>query len=86
LEQTLKNLQWLNLGKSRITDDGLKDLTALKSLQWLGLDETQITDSGLKPLAEMKELEVLFMPGAKRVTKRGVAALQKALPKIRIVH
>ena len=46
----LKNLQALDLGRTKVTDAGLKELAGLKSLHALYLDGTQVTDAGLKKL------------------------------------
>ena len=51
----------------------------------LDLSNTQITDAGLKEVAKMKQLIVLILDDTK-VTKAGVAQLQKALPKCKIIH
>ena len=51
----------------------------------LDLSNTQITDAGLKEVAKMKQLIVLILDDTK-VTKAGVAQLQKALPKCSITH
>ena len=45
---------------------------------------TKITDTGLKEVAKLKQLKRLFLEGTK-VTKAGVAELQKALPKCIII-
>ncbi len=42
----LTNLQLLDLGDSKVTDAGLKDLQELKNLHMLDLDGTQITTQG----------------------------------------
>jgi hypothetical protein len=44
---------------------------------------TQITDAGLKEVAKLKNLDTLDLRLTK-VTKAGVAELQKALPKCKI--
>jgi hypothetical protein len=49
------------------------------------LRATQITDAGLVHLKKLKQLETLTLTGA-RVTDAGVADLQAALPRVRIVR
>ena len=44
----------------------------------------QITDAGLKEVAKLKQLRELYFAGTK-ITKVGVAELQKALPKCKIL-
>jgi hypothetical protein len=46
----LKQLKWLDLSDTKVTDAGLGELAALKQLQWLELSETITTDTGLKEL------------------------------------
>jgi hypothetical protein len=80
----LKNLRELNLLGSKITDKGLKRLAGLTSLESLRLEQTNISDAGLKNLEGLKNLQALFVRDTK-VTDAGAAALQKALPKVRVV-
>jgi len=56
-----------------------------KQLRVLSLYNTKVTDAGLKELAGLKQLEQLYL-GDTKVTAAGVAALQKALPKVRITR
>jgi hypothetical protein len=46
----LKGLRSLDLGRTRITDAGLKELAGLKDLRVLDLGETQITPAGVAAL------------------------------------
>ena len=50
----------------------------------LCLSETQVTDAGLQHLAGLTELSVLDLSQT-QVTEEGAAALQDALPKLRIL-
>ena len=59
--------------------------TGFERVRQLDLSNTQITDAGLKEVAKMKQLIVLILDDTK-VTKAGVAQLQKALPKCKIIH
>ena len=80
----LEEVEELSLEGTNITDAGLKELTKLKKLTELVLFGCkQITDTGLKELAKLTRLDVLWLSETK-VTKAGVARLQKALPKCRI--
>jgi hypothetical protein len=68
-----------------VGDAGLKHLAGLKKLNDLNLSHTPVTDQGLeqlKGLTNLKELHLSFT----RVTADGVKALQKALPKCKIVR
>lgn len=44
------------LTRSRITDQGLKELVVLRSVSVLALDDTEITDLGLKVIVEFRNL------------------------------
>jgi hypothetical protein len=64
----------VDLGKTKVTDAGLKDLAGLKQLQWLNLTKTQVTDAGLKHLAGLKQLRELDLRNIK-VTDAGLKHL-----------
>ena len=63
----------------------LESLPVPTSAFGLVLRKIQITDAGLKEVAKMTHLTSLSLYGT-RVTKTGVAELQKALPKCKIHH
>jgi hypothetical protein len=63
----------------------MKELAGHKGLQKLHVGYTVLTDAGLKELAGLAQLQELTLIGT-RVTDAGVAALQKGLPKCRIVR
>ena len=73
----------LDLGRTQVTDAGLKELAGLKSLQTLNLDFTKVTDAGLKELAGLNSLQSLYLWGTK-VTGAGFEELRKALPSCNI--
>ena len=73
----------LYLQGTRITDDGLKQLSGLKNLQILHLEETGVTDAGLNHLTGLVNLKHLYLTDTK-VTAEGVAMLKQAIPKIEI--
>lgn len=81
-----KHLELLAAGDSAITDAGLVHLKQLPKLRALGLvDLKGITDKGLVHVKGMKNLETLNLVGTK-VTDKGVADLQKALPRLFIIR
>ncbi len=82
---TEAEITYLVLGRTKITDVGLKEVAKLRQLTLLDLTGTQITDAGLKEVAKLQKLKELDLTNAKTVTKEGVAELQKALPKCRII-
>lgn len=80
----LKKLQTLDLSHTRVTGTGFKELAGLTSLQALNLGGTQVTDAGIKDLTALKSLKWVNLHRTK-VTAAGVAALQKELPKCKII-
>ncbi len=67
------------LAGTKVTDEGLKELSGLKSLLVLGLNDRLVTYAGLKELVGLKSLRRLSLSGTK-VTAAGLNELQKALP------
>lgn len=82
--KSLTNLERLGLSYTRVGDAGLAHLKGLNALTGLNLIRTQVSDAGLKHLAELRNLALLHLEGT-RVTAEGVAALQRALPKCKII-
>ena len=69
----------LILGNTKVTDDGLKNLTNLQNLTYLSLEATRITSAGLKDVAKLQNLKSLFLHET-QITDEGlkeVAKLQK---------
>jgi hypothetical protein len=64
----------LNLGRTKITDDGLKALEGLKNLRKLHLENTHIGDAGLSHLKNLTTLEYLNLYGT-QVTDSGLSEL-----------
>ena len=80
----LRNLTGLNLSSiPGITDQGLKEVANLQNLRMINLWGINVTDEGLKELAKLQNLRNLLLNNTK-VTKAGVAELQKALPNCQI--
>ena len=75
----------LRLGDSEVSDGDLILLRPFDSLRELNLDHTHITEKGLIYLQSLKELRSLSLHGIP-VTDAGVAALQKALPDLKIIR
>lgn len=65
----------LNLGRTKVTDDGLKSLEGLKNLRKLHLENTHIGDAGLAHLKNLTSLEYLNLYGT-QVTDSGLAELE----------
>jgi YHS domain-containing protein len=75
LKLVAQQVAWLNLAKTKVTDEGLAQIAAFPNLTRLHLENTGITDAGLKHLASLKNLEYLNLYGTK-VTDAGLAQLK----------
>lgn len=84
----LKPLKLIFLSADRcgIGDEQAKVLSEYKVIYHLDLDENPITDAGLLHFKKTKTLLNLQIRGCPNVSTKGVAALQKALPKCQITH
>src|SRR5437870_2879959 len=65
----------VNLGGTKVTDAGLKELKQVKQLTDLNLDDTPVTDAGLKELKHFKQLTALDLK-ATPVTDAGLKELK----------
>jgi internalin A len=76
----------LSLRRTQVTDAGLVRLKGLaRIIHSLDLSGTQVTNAGLghlKDLVYLKEVSLIET----KVTDKGIADLQKALPRARIAH
>ncbi|MCF2443408.1 ribonuclease inhibitor [Dyadobacter sp. CY345] len=66
-----EQITWLKLGKTKITDAGLKEVSKLKNLTRLHLEHTAVGDAGLANLKSLKYLEYLNLVDTK-VSDRGL--------------
>ena len=69
-----KQLIWLKLGGTKITDSALTNVVKLTNLRRLNLENTQITDKGLATLASLSELQFLNLVGT-NITTDGLTPL-----------
>ena len=69
-----KQLAWLKIGHTNITDNGLVYIAACTSLHLLQADYTAITDKGLDQLKNLTALQSLNLTGTK-VTAEGIKKL-----------
>lgn len=67
-------LLWLNLGRTTVTNEGLKIIAQLSSLRQLHLGYTSVNDDGLKQLASLAQLRYLNLVGTP-ITDKGLAHL-----------
>jgi uncharacterized membrane protein len=58
-----KQIVWLNLGRTKITNEGLKTVAQLTSLRQLHLEYTGIDDAGVKALLPLEQLRLLNLVG-----------------------
>ncbi len=80
----LPKLVELSLAGSKVSDLFAAEVGALTKLERLSLAGCTFSDAGLKHLAGLSNLTQLDLTGT-RVTADGIATLQKALPKCKIV-
>ena len=79
----IASLTMLSLDYNRLSDRGIRDLAGMKNLEDLSLNDTDITDSAVPHLSKLKKLEKLSFRRTK-ITAKGLAALQRNLPKCKI--
>ena len=75
LEPLQKQLVWLKLGNTYISDSSLSMLTRFKNLTRLQLDHTKVSDTGLVQLRSLENLQYLNLVGT-QVTAKGVMSLK----------
>ena len=57
---SLKQVRWLDLGGTRITDRGLVEMKEMSRLKMLIVRRTQVTDAGVAELQRMQpQLEIV---------------------------
>lgn len=69
-----ENIAQLDLGRTKITDAGLKTVAELPRLVQLDLRQTAVTDAGLEALTKLKNLQSLNLYGT-QVTDAGLKQL-----------
>lgn len=79
-----KQLVWLRLGGTKITDTGLKEIGKLQNLTRLSLEHTAVSDAGLEALKDLKNLQYLNLFDTK-VSDKGLQALA-GLSNLRTVY
>jgi len=70
-----KQLVWLKLGNTKITDGAMTVIAQCNNLTRLQLDSTHITDKGLASLSALTQLQSLNLIGTK-ITATGLLALK----------
>jgi Leucine-rich repeat (LRR) protein len=82
--QGLTKLEFLDMGSTRVSNEGLPSLRGLTNLQYLGLSDTAVTDAGLAHLQGFTGLRTLDLWGC-LVTATGLDLLHAALPRCSIL-
>ena len=76
LNPILKQIAWLKLGNTMITDAALATILQMPNLTKLYLNDTPISDNGLTNLNQLEQLQYLNLVGTK-VTTQGLTPLSK---------
>ena len=77
-------LIWLNVGRTKITNEGLKTIGQLSNLSQLNLEQTSIQDNGLAHLTKLSHLTSLNLIG-NDISDKGTSHLSR-LPKLEKVY
>ena len=81
----MQTLRRLHLERTQVDDTGMQYVGRLANLEYLNLYKTRITDRALTKIAGLKNLKRVYL-WQTRVSDQGVATLQLALPKLKIVR
>ena len=71
-----KQLIWLKLGFTNISDSNMAVISQLDNLTWLNLQHTNISDQGLTAIRSLRNLQYLNLVDTK-VTMRGILQLKE---------
>ena len=71
-----KQLIWLKLGFTNISDSNMAVISQLNNLTWLNLQHTNISDQGLTAIQSLRNLQYLNLVDTK-VTMRGILQLKE---------
>ena len=77
----LRDLNFLGLSSSRVTDDELKVIVSLPRLKILRLDDTKLDDRCVDSIIAAKSLNFLSVCGT-RLTEDGIRRIRAALPSL----
>ena len=73
--KSLTQIQYLDLARTNVSDDGLSNLDGLTKIKTLYLHDTRITDAGLIHLHRLAALRMLYLTNTS-VTDAGVESLK----------
>lgn len=74
-----REIDFIDLEGTKVTDEGLKHLLCLPFLENLCLSNTSIADSGLKTISRIKTLEVVHLEGT-QATLEAIMQFGKMVP------
>lgn len=80
----LSSLEKLSIPNNDLTDTGVSEVVGLRMLRQINLEHTKVTNDVVTYLCRMEQLDEVRLSGT-RVTATGVARLERAIPKCRIV-
>ena len=63
LAPVAERIVWLDLGRSQVTDEGMKTIGSMTNLESLHLENTTVTDAGIAELGGLTRLEYLNLYG-----------------------
>ncbi len=84
IEPVAERVVWLDLARSRVTDQGMKTVRLMRDLERLHLENTAVTDAGIAELAGLGKLEYLNLYGTK--VGDGIFETFAKLPALRRVY
>lgn len=79
------NIEKIDIGRTRVTDAGIKSFSKLKNLRHVDLTENKISDDALKYLAQLPKLKRLAVTSCP-VTAGGIIALMRKHPGLTIEY
>ena len=84
LDPVAEQIAWLNLGRSQVTDQGMKVVNHMRNLERLHLEHTKVTDEGIAMLAPLSQLEYLNLYGTE--VGNGIFEYFENMPRLRRVY
>lgn len=77
--KNIKNIDYLVLRVTPISDASMDDIATLQTLRHLNLSSTQVTDEGIARLHSLSRLDGLYAENSEQITGRSLESL-KSLP------
>jgi len=83
--RSLPDVEFLNLSRTKVGDDGMKHLCGLKCLRLIDLQATQVGDRGiahLQKLPQLKKINLVYT----WASRSGVDAMMRERPNLEVFH